>query len=368
MIILEGSVGSFITIERTSYHYFAGNNYLGMANRPEVIAAACEALKKYGTNVAASRRTTGTTDIHLQLEKQLAQFKGQDDAIVFSSGYLGNKLLMDQLKNEITVVITDSMTHSSILEGIPPTIQEIANYKHGNMKQLESLLNDFKQQNILIATDGIFALTGDIAPLDEIYALAQKHQALVLVDDAHATGILGKHGRGTPEHFGLHNAPGLFQSETMSKAFGSYGGFVAGSHQLITPIREKSAFYGASTALPPVLAAAGIASLQFLEKHPDLHSKLLAKASQLKTAIATLGYITNEITTPIVPLFFEHATEAQQLSNFLKANQIIAPVVNYPVKADQAILRLALSIDHSEEQLDYLLSTLKKWKEHHGRN
>lgn len=362
MITLEGDVGSFIQLKGTAYNYFAGNNYLGMANCSEVIEAAKNALTQYGVNFAASRQTTGTADIHLKLEEQLAHFKQTESAMIFASGYMGNKLWVDYLKDNIDIIITDSMAHSSILDAVPRSIRQVTKYDHGNMNQLEMLLNHLKHQRVLIATDGIFALTGEITPLDEIYALAEKHKAFVLVDDAHATGILGENGRGTPEYFNLNGVPNLFQSETMSKALGSYGGFISGTTKAIQTIRKQSAFYGASTALPPAIAAASLASLTYLEKHPERRNELHKKISFVKNAIHDLGYETTLSPTPIVPLFFKQKEDADHLSNYLNDHKIIAPVVDYPVKTALSIVRITLSANHSEEQCDKLILSLKNWK------
>ncbi len=206
MYISNSSSGNYITIGNQQYSYFAGNNYLGLANNPVVVNEAILALKKYGTNFAASRQTTGTSDIHIKLEAIIADFKDREDAIVFATGYLGNSLLLNVLKPNYSAVFIDSMAHPSILDSIPKEIQKMEFYNHCDANHLESLLRKAKLHRPLIITDGIFALTGEIAPIDQIYSLAEKYNAMLVVDDAHATGILGKHGRGTPEHFNLNNA------------------------------------------------------------------------------------------------------------------------------------------------------------------
>jgi 7-keto-8-aminopelargonate synthetase-like enzyme len=219
----------------------------------------------------------------------------------------------------------------------------------------------------LIITDGVFALTGEIAPLDQIYALAEKYNALVVVDDAHATGVLGKNGRGTPEHFALDGAKNLYQSETMSKAMGGYGGFISSEKKIIDKIRYQSRFYGASTALPPPIVAAGCASLKLMEEHPELRGRLMEHAALVRKGVRELDFDTADGITPIIPLFFEDWQKAKGLSDFLKENHIIAPAVDYPVTLDKYIVRITVSALHTREQIEGLLSVLRKWNDKHRR-
>lgn len=360
---MNSSVGNYITRGNQRYSYFAGNNYLGLANHPEIVNKAIFALKKYGTNFAASRQTTGTSDIHLNLERKLTEFKDSEDAIVFATGYLGNSLLLQVLKQKYSAVFADSMAHPSILDGIPKEITKIEFYEHCNADHLESLLRKSRQHRPLIITDGIFALTGEIAPLDKIYLLAEKYNALLIVDDAHATGILGNNGRGTPEHFNLNNAPNLYQSETMSKALGAFGGFITSNKNVIQDIRSKSKFYGASTALPPPIVAAGYASIYHLQSHPELRHQLNGNIRLVKNGIRELDFTVAEELTPIIPLSFNSLKMAQNLSNYLEENNIIAPCIDYPVKMNKFFVRVTVSASHTKEQIRNLLQVLKKWKE-----
>jgi 7-keto-8-aminopelargonate synthetase-like enzyme len=368
MNILNSSSGNYITRGNHRYSYFAGNNYLGLANHPVVLKEAIFAIEKYGINLAASRQTTGTSDIHLNLEKMLAEFKGSEDAIVFATGYLGNSLLLQVLKQNYSAVFADSMAHPSILDGIPKEIQKIEFYAHCNADHLESILKKSKHHRPLVVTDGIFALTGEIAPINEIYSLVEKYNALLIVDDAHATGILGKNGKGTPEHFDLNNAPNLYQTETMSKALGSFGGFISANKKVIQDIRSKSKFYGASTALPPPVVAAGWASVGYLQKHPELRRLLYHNIRLVKNGISELGFPLAKELTPIIPLFFNSLKMAQSFSNYLEKNNIIAPCINYPVKMDKFLVRITVSASHTEEQIQNLLQVVKKWKDQETTN
>lgn len=366
MVNLDSEAGNYIVSEGKKFSYFAGNNYLGLANNELVKEASVRSIEKYGLNFSASRLTTGTSVIHLQLEDLLSQFKKEEDSVIFASGYMGDRILMQTLRNEYTAVFIDKSAHSSIKDGIPADISKIFFYDHCNPVHLEKLLEQAKQERALIITDGIFALTGEIAPLAEIMDLADKFNSLVIVDDAHATGILGENGRGTPEYFHLEPAENLYRSETMSKALGSYGGFISGNRALIRSIREKSALYQASTALPPPLVAGGLASVKIIMEHPELRVNVLGKAGLIKKEISKLGFDTMADDTPIIPVFLNSYENAVRLSEFFKENKIIAPCINYPIEMDRFLIRITVSVNHTERQISELLDVLKKWKNIYG--
>jgi 7-keto-8-aminopelargonate synthetase-like enzyme len=368
MPLLNSGIGNYIFSGGRKYSYFAGNNYLGLANHPEVKAAAIESIKKYGVNFSASRRTTGTADIHLELERQLSVFKKTQDAIVYASGYQGNGILFEILKKRYSAVFIDQSAHPSIGKSIPREVRDVYYYNHLDAAHLEWLLDKHKEKAPLIITDGIFALTGEIAPLDEIYYLAEKHSALLIVDDAHSTGILGKTGMGTPEYYSLQGKENIYQTETMSKALGSYGGFIAGTAETIESIREGSTTYQASTALPPPVVAASIASLKIIRENPELRVQLLAKALEIRKSLGSLGFRTSEDNTPVIPIMVSSVTIAKALSLFLEENGIIVPYIHYPVRTETFIVRIAVSVTHSIDQTEELLCTLKNWKEKYGKD
>ena len=271
-------------------------------------------------------------------------------------------LLLHALEDKYSEIITDSMAHPSILDGIPRNISRIRFYEHLDTGSLERLLENSKSSHPLIITDGLFALTGEIAPLDQIYSLAQKFNAILVVDDAHATGILGGNGRGTPEHFNLDNVPNLFQSETMSKAFGVYGGFISATESVINNIRSHSTFYGASTALPPPIVAAAIEAVKIVKQHPELRLKVHQNARLLRDGVRGMDFLTTNTSTPIIPILFENVQSAKSLSAYLEEHMIVAPSIDYPVKSDKFIVRITVSANHTVDQIENLLLTLKKWK------
>lgn len=366
MIELNSEVSNYIQIDGRKYSLFSGNNYLGLSNHPELKKASRESIEKYGLNFAAARHTTGTADIHLKLEKELADFKRKEDAVVFASGYMGNSILLHALKDQYTSVFVDESAHPSLLDGIPREKKHIHFYKHCDVQHLEDLLKKNKGRQALIITDGIFPLTGEIAPLDEIQTLAGRYGHKMVVDDAHATGVLGEYGRGTPEFFNLHHRADIYQTETMSKALGAYGGFISASKAIIDRIRNSSRTYLASTSLPPPIVSAGCASLKLIRQKPELRATLIQHTSELRKGVLELGFQTSDVPTPIIPIFFSSLDKARGLSDYLKENGLIVPCVHYPVKTDYFIARMTVSASHNRDQIAELLLLLEKWRSVHG--
>ncbi|MCU0457405.1 MAG: pyridoxal phosphate-dependent aminotransferase family protein [Bacteroidales bacterium] len=367
MVILEGGIGNYVNSKGRRFSYFGGNNYLGLANHPAVKNAVIQAVRKYGINFSASRRTSGTATIHLELENELSLFKGKEDTVVFASGYQGNSILLEILKDKYSIVLADQLAHASISAAIPRDVNKMF-FNHSDAGHLDYLITHNKISNPLIITDGVFALTGEIAPLDKIFPVVRKHKGLLVVDDAHATGVLGKTGKGTPEHFNLTDAENIYQTETMSKAIGGYGGFISGSRELTQLIREKSTTYQASTALPPPVVAAGIASLKIIHENPGLRIHLLEQADRLREEILLLGFGTTGNGTPVIPLIMSSPERAKKLSLFLEDNRIIVPHLNYPSNREMNILRIAVTASHSDVQIKKLLVNLKKWIKENGKD
>ena len=362
MILLNSDIGNYVISNGRRFSYFGGNNYLGLASHPEVKEASIRAIQKYGVNFSASRRTSGTADIHLELERKLSEFKSSEDTVVFASGYQGNGILLEVLKEKYHTLFIDQYAHASIRSAVPADRRETIYYNHCDAVHLESLFSKQNNNTALVITDGIFPLTGEIAPLDKIYRLAKKYNALLVVDDAHATGVIGKSGKGTPEYFNLPEDENLFQSETMSKALGSYGGFISGTRSFTESIREKSATYQASTSLPPSVVAAGIAALRIVSENMDMHERLLGKADELRKIIRNQGFRTANSIAPIIPLIFSDEHTAKSLSSFLEEQGIIVPFMNYPDENKQFMIRIAVSLLHTEEQINELSGVLKIWK------
>jgi len=367
-MILSGSEpGNFIISGGKRYSYFAGNNYLGLANHPAVKAAAINSIKDFGTSFSASRQTTGTSSLHLQLEKELSDFKEKEDSVIFASGYLGNRILLHALRERYSAIFMDEYSHPSISDGIPNEMIGLFRYNHLDAEHLETLLQQFKTSKPLIITDGVFALTGEIAPLDRIYQVATRHNSLLVVDDAHSTGVLGKKGKGTPEYFNLDKTAGIYQSDTLSKALGSYGGFISAEKDLVDLIRKESPVYKASTSLPPPVVAAALESLKIVTGNPELRVRLLELAGIIRRELISMGFNTSQSNTQIIPLIMPSLDAASDLSAFLRGNNIIVPVMDYPVLQKNSMLRIAVSAVHTINQIDDLLEKMKKWKMNYGK-
>jgi 7-keto-8-aminopelargonate synthetase-like enzyme len=366
MLVSNSSVSNYIYVDNKRYSFFGGNNYLGLANHPLLKKAAISSIKKYGLNFAAARQTTGTSEIHTELEKLLAGFKHKDDSVVFASGYMGNRILLSALKGQYSAVYMDEYSHSSIRDGIPSDISKVFCYNHCDTVHLESLLKKNKKQRPLIITDGIFSLTGEIAPLDKIHSLAELHDAIIVIDDAHATGVLGKNGRGTPEYFKLEAASDIYQSETMSKALGAYGGFISAGEEIINAIRGKSSIYLASTSLPPPIVSAASASIRIIRDQPELRIMLHENLKKIIEGVKNLNFHTSSERTPIIPLPFNSRQNAEKLFEFLKINGIIVPFITYPGNINSFILRITVSSLHTTDQIEDLLTLLEKWRKKHG--
>ena len=366
MIELSSEVSNYIHLAGRRYSFFSGNNYLGLSNHPEIKKAAKDSIEVYGLNFAAARQTTGTAAIHLELEKELSDFKNKEDAVVFASGYMGNSILLHALRDQYSTIFTDEAAHPSILDGIPRDIKYIHFFKHCDVRHLEDLLRQNKNKRALIITDGIFALTGEISPIDEMHSLAERYGTILVVDDAHATGVLGESGTGTPEHFHLHETTNIYQTETMSKALGVYGGFISDSKATINRIRKGSRAYLASTSLPPPIVSAACTSIKLIRQQPQLRAALTRNASEMRKGVIELGLHTTEVPTPIIPIFFSSLEKARKLSDYLKENGMIVPCIHYPVKMDKFIARITVSASHTRDQIDELLVLLKQWRSKYG--
>lgn len=368
MFVLTTHIDNHVWHLGKKYDYYGGNNYLGLAGHPGMKKACIASIRKYGVNFAASRCTTGTSEIHLELESALSAFKGSQDSVVFSSGFQGNSIMLEALGSGYDAIFTDRLAHPSIAGGLPRTVTKIHYYDHCDAGHLDALLYQSRPQCPLVITDGIFALTGEIAPLDKLYELVDKYRGILVVDDAHATGILGINGRGTPEHFNLHGARNLFQTETMSKAIGGYGGFISGSSEFITTIRDTSPVYRATTALPPPVVAAGITALKIIGENPGFRIRVLETAGRLRQEIIRLGFRTTSDSTPIIPVIMKDPDRARKLSAYLEDNGIIVPFIDYPVKQSGAMIRISVSATHTDRQAERLIELLRKWRQKNSRD
>lgn len=339
---------------------FCSNNYLGLANHPTLKKAAAEAVHHWGAGAGAARLVSGNLRPYNEVEIKLAQCKHTAAALIFSTGYMANLGAMSVLAQKGDLILADRLNHASLIDGFRRSGATLRIYRHRDMDHLEKLLRKRKTgQNVLIVSDGVFSMDGDITPLTQILHLAETHDAEVYIDDAHATGVLGPNGGGTAEHFEV-SSPRLIQMGTFSKALGGFGGFVAGTEDLIQLLINKARPFIYTTALPPsVLASAG-AALDLIQNTPDLIKQLWKNRAYFHQKVSELGFNTFNSETPIVPLFIGNAEKALAFSNHLLEKGILVSAIRPPtVPKDTARLRVTLMATHTPEQIDTLLHELE---------
>ncbi len=354
---VTGKIGPKGKFGGRKYLYFAGNNYLDLARRPELINAATEASKKYGTSSGAGRTTTGTSDLHLELEEVLAEFKGTEDALIYPSGYLGNQIMLSGILQEDDVLVYDEWAHTSITEALPRTPNRAVEFAHNDMEELHEVVNSADQGVVLV--NGVDPILGELAPLDRILEVVDGRDFRVLVDDAHGTGVLGRNGRGTPEHFGL-SSDKILQTEVMSKALGSHGGFIASSRKLIDKLRVVSNTYRGSTPLPPSVTAASIAAVKIVMDEPELREKVKENAAYLVDQLTARRVDADWSGSAIVRLDISEEA-ARGLHDHLQNDMIIAPYTHYPTLDSPGRLRITVSARHSKEDVDCLVNSVTEY-------
>jgi glycine C-acetyltransferase len=303
--------GAWLTVDGKKVLNFSSNNYLGLANHPRLVEAAERAIKKYGIGPAAVRSIAGTMDLHLELEKRLAAFKGVESAVTFQSGFNANTATIPALVGKEDVVYSDELNHASIIDGCRLSGASIIRFNHCDAKSLEEKIQENEGKGYrrsLIITDGVFSMDGDVAPLDELYEVAQSHNYLLMVDDAHGEGVLGKGGRGIVDHFGLHGKVDI-EVGTLSKAFGVVGGVVAGRQEITDWLRQRGRPFLFSSAMAVPDVAACIAAVDVLEESTELVDRLWENAEFFKKELQALGFDTGVSTTPITRLCREGKLE-----------------------------------------------------------
>jgi glycine C-acetyltransferase/8-amino-7-oxononanoate synthase len=359
--VIDGPSDTTVIIDGKPYLAFCSNDYLGLANDPRLKAAALEAVQRYGWGSGASRLISGTLKPHQLLEQKLAQFKAAQSSIVFPTGYMANLGVISAVVGRQDTVIIDRLCHASIVDGCRLSRARLQVYPHKDLTVLEKILARGRNNSRrLIITDSVFSMDGDLAPLPQLVELARRHGALLMVDEAHATGVLGEHGRGAVEHFGLEGGVVDIAMGTLSKAVGSLGGFVAGNEQLIDFLRQRARSFIYTTALPPAACAASIAALGIIASEPQLRERLWRNTEYLKTRLLKLGFDLMDSQTPIIPVLLGDEAEVMRASAYLFVQGILIPGIRPPtVPAGQCRLRISLSAKHTREQLDRLLDVLR---------
>jgi glycine C-acetyltransferase len=346
--------GAWLVVDGKKSLNFCSNNYLGFANHPRLLKAAQAAIDKYGVGPAAVRTIAGTMEIHLELEKRMAAFKKVDAAITFQSGFCANLATIPALVGKEDVIFSDELNHASIIDGARLSGAKIIRFGHADPASLDQVIKEAAgtYRRALIVTDGVFSMDGDIAPLDKIYEIAEKHDILLMVDDAHGEGVLGTGGRGIVDHFHLHGKVDI-EVGTMSKAFGVMGGVVAGKPVIIDWLRQRGRPFLFSSAVTPPDAAACIAAVDVLEESTELVDRLWENARYFKGEMNILGFDTGVSTTPITPIMLGEAPLAQQFSRRLFDGGVFAMPLGFPtVPKGKARIRVMISAAHTRHDLD----------------
>jgi glycine C-acetyltransferase len=351
---IQGPQGPAICVNGQEVLNFCANNYLGLANNPAIVEAAHEGLRRYGYGMASVRFICGTQDLHKRLEAAVAGFLGKDDAILYSSCWDANGGLFETVLGDEDTVLSDELNHASIIDGIRLCKARRVRYRHGNMSELEQGLREARDSRLrLIATDGVFSMDGDTARLPEVCDLAERYDAAVMVDDSHATGVLGPGGRGTPEHLGVLERADIITS-TLGKALGgAVGGFTCARAEVVELLRQRSRPYLFSNTLPPMVAAAALRALDLLANSRGLRDRLHANARQLRDALEAAGFTLKPGEHPILPVMLGDAALAARMADRLLERGIYVIGFSYPVVPEgQARIRIQVSAAHTPEQLD----------------
>lgn len=357
--VVGSAQGAFLEINGKKYLSFCSNNYLGLANNPLVIKAVKDAVEKYGWGAGASRLVSGNMKLHETLEDEISRFKGKEASIVFPTGYMANIGTISSLVSKGDLVICDKLNHASIIDGCRLSGADFRVYPHCDMEKLENVLRkSAKYSRKLIVTDTVFSMDGDIAPLPDIVRIALKYKAMVMVDEAHGTGVFGKMGRGVVEHFNLSEKVNIIMG-TLSKAVGSLGGYVSGDADLINYLRNKARSFMYTTALPPAVCAASIAGINLIQKDPSLRASLWHNVRYLKEKLKLLNFNIISSESPIIPILIGDAKKAVEVSKFLYKNCILIPAIRPPtVPAGSSRLRLTVMSTHTREDMERLLDVL----------
>lgn len=346
--------GAWLVVDGKRVLNFCSNNYLGLANDPRMVDAARKIVDKYGVGPAAVRSIAGTMDLHLELERRLAKFKGVEAAISFQSGFTANLATIPVLVGKEDVIFSDELNHASIIDGSRLSGAKIIRFSHADPADLETQINSAKgsYRRALAITDGVFSMDGDVAPLDKIYEVTSRHDVMLMVDDAHGEGVLGTGGRGIVDHFHLHGRVDV-EVGTLSKAFGVVGGVVAGGTAIVEWLQQRGRpFLFSSAATPPDVAAC-IAAIDILEGSTELVDRLWENTRYFKAEMKNLGFDTGHSSTPITPIMLGEAPLAQQFSRELFNEGIFAMALGFPtVPRGKARIRVMISAAHSRDDLD----------------
>jgi glycine C-acetyltransferase len=359
---IDSPQGAWLVVDGKDVLNFCSNNYLGLANHPRIVQAAHQALDRYGEGPGAVRSIAGTMTIHTELERRIAQFKGVEAAITFQSGFTANLGAIPALVGKEDVILSDELNHASIIDGSRLSGATIVRFNHADAADLEAriLENKPNYRRMLTITDGVFSMDGDLAPLDQIYEVTSRHDVMLMVDDAHGEGVVGRGGRGIVDHFHLHGKVDV-EIGTFSKAFGTVGGVVAGKQVIIDWMRQRGRPFLFSSAVTPPDAAATLEAINLLEESTELVDRLWENARYFKGCMKELGFNTGNSVTPITPVMLGEAPLAQQFSRELFEEGVFAMSLGFPtVPRGKARIRVMISAAHARQDLDRGLEAFAK--------
>lgn len=358
---VEGPPASRIIVDGRECILLSSNSYLGLAEHPAVRAAAIEAVSRWGAGAGGSRLISGNLGLHEDLEREIARFKRTEAAIIFNTGYMANLGAITALAGKGDVIISDELNHASIIDGCRLSRAETRIYRHKDTEQLKEILRQARgHRRRLIVTDSVFSMDGDIAPLPEITALAEEYGAMVMVDDAHATGVLGVRGAGAADYFRLEGKIPV-QMGTLSKALGSFGAFVAGSRELIDFLTNRARSFIFSTALPPAVIGAAMAAIKLVENNPEIRQKLWDNARYLRAGLEKMGYRVLSGESPIIPVLIGDDRKTVQMAGSLRGKGVFAPGIRPPtVPPGTGRIRVTVMAVHSLYDLDEALDVFEK--------
>ena len=361
---LQGASEPITRVDGRDVLVLCSNNYLGLATHPKLKQAAAEAIEKYGVGSGAVRAISGNMDIHVELEERLAKFKGAEASLTYPTGFMANSGLIPQLVGKEDIIISDALNHGSIIDGVRLSRAERTVYGHNDMENLAEKLEEAEKKGyrrILIITDGVFSMDGDIAPLDQVAKHGAKYGAMIYVDDAHGEGVLGKKGRGVVSHFNLTHKEVHIEMGTFSKAYGTIGGHISGSDSLAKFAYNKSRTWLLSSSHPPAIAAATIAAIDVLENEPHHVENLWKNTNYFKKAVEDLGFNTGNSQTPIIPIIVGESQKAKALSDRLYEDGVfVVPIVFPMVARDLSRIRVQMHAKLTTEQLDSVIGKIEK--------
>ncbi len=357
--VLNTKQDTIVEMEGKKMIMIGSNNYLGLASHPEVIKAAVDATNEYGTGVSGSRFLNGTLDLHVQFEKELAEFLHKEDSTIFSTGFQSNLGIISAIAGRNDLIFSDKENHASIYDGTRLSYAEVIRFNHSDMEDLEAKLEKADpNKGKLILTDGVFSMSGDIANLPEIVRLAKKYEARVMVDDAHGLGVLGEHGRGTAEHFGLEDEVDIIMG-TFSKSLASLGGYVAASHDVVDYIRHNSRPYIFSAAIPASNAAAALQALRILKREPERVKALRDIANYMRAGLKAKGLELRPSETPIIPIYTYMPVRTMVACNQLFEHGVyVNPVLPPATTVGECLIRTSYTATHTKEQMDQAIEKI----------